>query len=116
MKNPTADDYKKRIEDAKTITDIEKILEEAEKQKAINESQKAKDVADKLKDEYKKKIDQIPGLSDADREKYKTAIDSATSKGQLDNIIKDAESKATRDEAIKAINNLPHLNKAQKLV
>ncbi len=114
LKNPTADDYKKRIEDAKTITDIEKILEEAEKQKAINESQKAKDVADKLKDEYKKKIDQIPGLSDADREKYKTAIDSATSKGQLDNIIKDAESKATRDEAIKAINNLPHLNKAQK--
>ncbi|WP_112445160.1 DUF1542 domain-containing protein [Streptococcus sp. 596553] len=114
LKNPTADDYKKRIEDAKTITDIEKILEEAEKQKATNESQKAKDVADKLKDEYKKKIDQIPGLSDADREKYKIAIDSATSKGQLDNIIKDAESKATRDEAIKAINNLPHLNKAQK--
>ncbi|WP_419965941.1 DUF1542 domain-containing protein [Streptococcus mitis] len=114
LKNPTADDYKKRIEDAKTITDVEKILEEAEKQKATNESQKAKDVADKLKDEYKKKIDQIPGLSDADREKYKIAIDSATSKGQLDNIIKDAESKATRDEAIKAINNLPHLNKAQK--
>ncbi len=118
LKKPTADDYKKRIEDAKTIKDIEKILEEAEKQKATNESQKAKDVADKLKDEYKKKIDQIPGLSDADREKYKTAIDSATSKGQLDNIIKDAESKAKvqaiRDEAIKSIDELTHLNKIQK--
>ena len=118
LKNPTADDYKKRIEDAKTIDDIQRIVEAAEKQKSTNEATKAKEEAAKLKEEYKKKIDQIPGLSDADKTEYKNQIEAATSKNQLDNIIKDAEAKAKvqaiRDEAIKSIDELTHLNKIQK--
>ena len=107
-------DYKRRIGEATTVEQVEAIVKEAENQKSTNEAQKAQAEAEKLKNEYKKKIDQIPGLSNEDKEKYKSDIDNATSKNQLDNIVEDAQAKATRDTAITTIENLPHLNKAQK--
>ena len=116
LTNPTAADYNSRIDDANTdtTTKVEAIVEEAKKQKALKDKEKAQEEANNLKEEYKKKIDQIPGLSDADKTEYKNQIEAATSKNQLDNIIKDAEAKATRNKAIETITNLPHLNKAQK--
>ena len=114
LTNPTAADYNSRIDSANSTTEVEKIVEEAKKQKALKDKEKAQEEANNLKDEYKKKIDQIPGLSDADKMEYKKQIEAATSKNQLDNIIKDAEAKATRNKAIETITNLPHLNKAQK--
>ena len=114
LTNPTAADYNSRIDSANSTTEVEKIVEEAKKQKALKDKVKAQEEANNLKEEYKKKIDQIPGLSDADKTEYKNQIEAATSKNQLDNIIKDAEAKATRNKAIETITNLPHLNNAQK--
>ena len=114
LTNPTADNYKEQIQAADSTDAVEKIVENAKNQKASKDKEKEKQKADALKDEYKKKIDQIPGLSEADKTEYKKQIEAATSKNQLDNIIKDAEAKATRNKAIETITNLPHLNNAQK--
>nr|WP_173276023.1 DUF1542 domain-containing protein [Streptococcus sp. 68] len=114
LTNPTADNYKEQIQAAGSTDAVEKIVENAKNQKASKDKEKEKQKADALKDEYKKKIDQIPGLSEADKTEYKKQIEAATSKNQLDNIIKDAEAKATRNKAIETITNLPHLNNAQK--
>ena len=116
LTDPTADDYNRRIDNPNTDTTskVEEIVTEAKKQKGQKDKEKAKNEADTLKEEYKKKIDQIPGLTDDQRTEYKKQIDNATSKGQLDNIIKDAEAAATRAKAIETINKLPHLNNAQK--
>ena len=112
------EEFKNNIEHADSVSKIEEILKEAETLKAKNEAQKAKDEADELKEEYKKKIDQIPGLSDEDKANYKKQIDEATSKDQLDRILKDAEEKVNREQArtdAKAIiDGLTHLNNAQK--
>ena len=112
------EEFKNKIESADSVSKIEEILKEAETLKAKTEAQKEKDEADKLKEEYKKKIDQIPGLSDEDKTNYKKQIDEATSKDQLDRILKDAEEKVSREQArtdAKAIiDGLTHLNNAQK--
>lgn len=118
LTSPTADEYNGRIDAESTITGVEGIVKEAEKQKSKNEAQKAQEEANKLKEEYKHKIDQIPGLSDEDKANYKKQIDEATSKDQLDRILKDAEEKVSREKArtdAKAIiDGLTHLNNAQK--
>lgn len=112
------EEFKNKIESADSVSKIEEILKEAETLKAKTEAQKAKDEADKLKEEYKKKIDQIPGLSDEDKTNYKKQIDEATSKDQLDRILKDAEEKVSREQARTdakdIIDGLTHLNNAQK--
>ncbi|CJD52001.1 putative surface anchored protein (pseudogene) [Streptococcus pneumoniae] len=110
--------FKNKIESADSVSKIEEILKEAETLKAKNEADKAKAEADKLKEDYKKKIDQIPGLSDEDKANYKKQIDEATSKDQLDRILKDAEEKVSREQARTdakdIIDGLTHLNNAQK--
>ena len=116
LTDPTADTYNNRIDDPNTNTTsaVEAIVTDAKNQKAQKDKAKAQEEANTLKDEYKKKIDQIPGLTDDQRTKYKEQIDNAKSKGQLDNILKDAEAAGTRAKAIETINNLSHLNDAQK--
>ncbi len=114
LKNPTADEYKTQIDGKTTVAEVEKVLEEAEKQKSQNEAQKAQEEAEKLKEAYKEKIDQIPGLTEAEKEEYKKQIDQAKSKDQLDTILNDAKAQATRGKAKQTIEELPHLNKAQK--
>jgi len=112
------EEFKNKIESADSVSKIEEILKEAETLKAKTEAQKEKDEADKLKEEYKKKIDQIPGLSDEDKTNYKKQIDDATSQDQLDRILKDAEEKVNREQARTdakdIIDGLTHLNNAQK--
>ena len=112
------EEFKNKIERADSVSKIEEILKEAETLKAKNEADKAKAEADKLKEDYKKKIDQIPGLSDEDKANYKKQIDEATSKDQLDRILKDAEEKVSREQARTdakdIIDGLTHLNNAQK--
>ena len=114
LKNPTADEYKTQIDGKTTVAEVEKVLEDAEKQKAKNEAQKAQEEAEKLKEAYKEQIDQIPGLSESEKEEYKKQIDQATSKNQLDTILNDAKAQAIRGKAKQTIEDLPHLNKAQK--
>ncbi|WP_456114201.1 DUF1542 domain-containing protein [Streptococcus sp.] len=111
-------EFKNKIKSADSVSKIEEILKEAETLKAKNEADKAKAEADKLKEDYKKKIDQIPGLSDEQRDEYKKQIDDATSQDELDRIIKDAEEKVSREQARtdakNIIDGLTHLNNAQK--
>ena len=112
------EEFKNKIGGADSVSKIEEILKEAESLKAKNEADKAKAEADKLKEDYKKKIDQIPGLSEEDKTNYKKQIDDATSQDELDRIIKDAEEKVSREQARTdaedIIDGLTHLNNAQK--
>ncbi|WP_369076759.1 DUF1542 domain-containing protein [Streptococcus pseudopneumoniae] len=112
------EEFKNKIGGADSVSKIEEILKEAETLKAKNEADKAKAEADKLKEDYKKKIDQIPGLSEEDKTNYKKQIDDATSQDELDRIIKDAEEKVSREQARTdakdIIDGLTHLNNAQK--
>ena len=112
------EEFKNKIGGADSVSKIEEILKEAETLKAKNEADKAKAEADKLKEDYKKKIDQIPGLSEEDKTNYKKQIDDATSQDQLDRILKDAEEKVSREQARtdakNIIDGLTHLNNAQK--
>nr|WP_173278083.1 DUF1542 domain-containing protein [Streptococcus sp. 53] len=114
LTDPTADAYKERIKKAPSQAEITKIIGEAQSQvsKKAHDAEKAK--TDALKEEYKKKIDQIPGLTDDDRNLYKKEIDHATTRDQLEDIVKDAEVKAYRDTAKAKIDALEHLNAAQK--
>ena len=114
LTDPTADAYKERIKNASSQAEITKIIGEAQAQvsKKAHDAEKAK--TDALKDEYKKKIDQVPGLTDAQRDEYKKQIDAATTRDQLEAIVKDAEVKAYRDTAKAKIDALEHLNAAQK--
>nr|WP_173233616.1 DUF1542 domain-containing protein [Streptococcus sp. 544] len=114
LTDPTADAYKERIKNAPSQAEITKIIGEAQAQvsKKAHDAEKVK--TDALKDEYRKKIDQIPGLTDDDRNLYKNEIDHATTRDQLEAIVKDAEVKAYRDTAKAKIDALEHLNAAQK--
>ena len=114
LTDPTADAYKERIKKAPSQAEITKIIGEAQSQvsKKAHDAEKAK--TDALKDEYKKKIDQVSGLTDAQRDEYKKQIDVATTRDQLEAIVKDAEVKAYRDTAKAKIDALEHLNAAQK--
>ena len=114
LENPTAAQYKEQIQNATTQEAITKVIEDAQNQKSkkAHDAEKAK--TDALKDEYKKKIDQVPGLTDAQRDEYKKQIDAATTREQLEDIVKDAEVKAYRDTAKAKIDALEHLNAAQK--
>ena len=114
LENPTAAQYKEQIQNATTQESIAKVIEDAlnQKSKKAHDAEKAK--TDALKDEYKKKIDQVPGLTDAQRDEYKKQIDAATTREQLEDIVKDAEVKAYRDTAKAKIDALEHLNAAQK--
>nr|WP_173280908.1 DUF1542 domain-containing protein [Streptococcus sp. 2342] len=114
LEKPTAAQYKEQIQNATTQEAIAKVIEDAlnQKSKKTHDAEKAK--TDALKDEYKKKIDQVPGLTDAQRDEYKKQIDAATTRDQLEDIVKDAEVKAYRDTAKAKIDALEHLNAAQK--
>ena len=114
LTDPTVDAYKERIKNAPSQAEITKIIGEAQAQvsKKAHDAEKAK--TDALKDEYKKKIDQVPGLTDAQKDEYKKQIDAATTRDQLEAIVKDAEVKAYRDTAKAKIDALEHLNAAQK--
>ena len=114
LEKPTAAQYKEQIQNATTQEAITKVIEDAQNQKSkkAHDAEKAK--TDALKDEYKKKIDQVPGLTDAQRDEYKKQIDAATTREQLEDIVKDAEVKAYRDTAKAKIDALEHLNAAQK--
>ena len=114
LTDPTADAYKERIKNAPSQAEITKIIGEAQSQVSKKAHDAEKEKTDALKDEYKKKIDQVPGLTDAQRDEYKKQIDAATTREQLEDIVKDAEVKAYRDTAKAKIDALEHLNAAQK--
>ncbi len=116
LANP--DDYKNQITAATTKDKIAEIVRKAEDEAAKKQVEKNKAEADTVRDEAKKKIDAIPGLTEAEKKHFKDLIDGANTKGQIDKIVEDAkqyaDSKAKREAVKKEIENLPHLNKAQK--
>ena len=116
LKNP--DDYKNQITAATTKDKIADIVRKAEDEAAKKQVEKNKAEADTVRDEAKKKIDAIPGLTEEEKKHFKDLIDGANTKGQIDKIVEDAkqyaDSKAKREAVKKEIENLPHLNKAQK--
>ena len=116
LANP--DDYKNQITAAKTKDEIAAIVRRAEDEAAKKQVEKNKTEADKVRDEAKRKIDAIPGLTEAEKKHFKDLIDGANTKGQIDKIVEAAkqyaDSKAKREAVKKEIENLPHLNKAQK--
>ena len=116
LANP--DNYKNQIGAATTKDEIATIVRRAEDEAAKKQVEKNKAEADKVRDEAKRKIDAIPGLTEAEKKHFKDLIDGANTKGQIDKIVEDAkqyaDSKAKREAVKKEIENLPHLNKAQK--
>ena len=116
LANP--DDYKNQIAAAKTKNEIAAIVRRAEDEAAKKQVEKNKTEADTVRDEAKRKVDAIPGLTEAEKKHFKDLIDGANTKGQIDKIVEDAkqyaDSKAKREAVKKEIENLPHLNKAQK--
>ena len=116
LSNP--DNYKNQITAAKTKNDIAAIVRRAEDEAAKKQVEKNKAEADKVRDEAKRKVDAIPGLTEEEKKHFKDLIDGANTKGQIDKIVEDAkqyaDSKAKREAVKKEIENLPHLNKAQK--
>ena len=116
LANP--DDYKNQITAATTKDKIADIVRKAEDEAAKKQVEKNKTEADKVRDEAKRKVDAIPGLTEAEKKHFKDLIDGANTKGQIDKIVEDAkqyaDSKAKREAVKKEIENLPHLNKAQK--
>ena len=116
LSNP--DNYKNQITAAKTKNDIAAIVRRAEDEAAKKQIEKNKAEADKVRDEAKRKVDAIPGLTEEEKKHFKDLIDGANTKGQIDKIVEDAkqyaDSKAKREAVKKEIENLPHLNKAQK--
>ena len=116
LANP--DEYKNQIAAAKTKNDIAAIVRRAEDEAAKKQVEKNKAEADTVRDEAKRKVDAIPGLTEAEKKHFKDLIDGANTKGQIDKIVEDAkqyaDSKAKREAVKKEIENLPHLNKAQK--
>ncbi|WP_314407333.1 YSIRK-type signal peptide-containing protein, partial [uncultured Gemella sp.] len=116
LANP--DEYKNQIGAATTKDEIAAIVRRAEDEAAKKQVEKNKAEADTVRDEAKRKVDAIPGLTEAEKKHFKDLIDGANTKGQIDKIVEDAkqyaDSKAKREAVKKEIENLPHLNKAQK--
>ncbi|WP_283678299.1 DUF5776 domain-containing protein [Lentilactobacillus sp. Marseille-Q4993] len=94
-------DYKDRIDEAKTTDDIQNIINEATQKdlsNKYNNNTSDNNILDQLKDITKKIIDQMTSLTDAQKEAYKKAIDSATNTDTLDKITTDANNQNTTNK------------------
>ena len=66
------------------------------------------------KDKAKKEIDDIPGLSKEEKDKYKEQINQSTHKGDPEAIVNQAKKHKKIEAALKAIDDFKNLNNAQK--
>lgn len=97
LSNEEKTKYKNRINNATTKAEVEKILKEA---KEANDKTVIEDL-DKLKTDTNKEIDKLSKLSNEEKTKYKNRVNSATTKAEVEKILKEA--KETNDkEANKA--------------
>ncbi|WP_153048746.1 GA module-containing protein, partial [Streptococcus suis] len=70
--------------------------------------------ADAAKDAVKRTIDAIQGLTDPQKQDYKNEIDVATTEGDINNIIQDAQAQPKKNDTKNKISALTNLNNAQK--
>ena len=66
------------------------------------------------KDKAKKEIDDIPGLTEDEKNDYKDQIDHSTHKGDPEAIVNQAKKHKKIEAALKAIDDFKNLNNAQK--
>ena len=97
LSNEEKTKYKNRINNATTKAEVEKILKEA---KEANDKTVIEDL-DKLKTDTNKEIDKLSKLSNEEKTKYKNRVNSATTKAEVEKILKEAK-EANDKEANKA--------------
>ncbi|MFU0662982.1 hypothetical protein [Gardnerella vaginalis] len=103
VKDETINAANKAIEDAKDKRDTSGNTNNQDPNTFNTEKQNAKD-----------KIDNIPGLSQDEKDKYKKEIDDSNHKGDPEAIVNRALKHKKIEDAKKQIDKLVHLNKAQK--
>ncbi|GEP24592.1 hypothetical protein LDI01_21850 [Lentilactobacillus diolivorans] len=102
--------YEKAVDNAKTASDVQNVLNQAITQNTIN---KAKNDASKLADaksESSKLIDELTNLTKDQQDAFKKAIDSATDASTIQSIVdqakaQDAINKSTSDDTQTSLNN-----------
>ncbi len=97
LSNEEKTKYKNRVNNATTKAEVEKILKEA---KEANDKTVIEDL-DKLKTDTNKEIDKLSKLSNEEKTKYKNRVNSATTKAEVEKILKEAR-EANDKEANKA--------------
>ena len=97
LSNEEKTKYKNRVNNATTKAEVEKILKEA---KEANDKTVIEDL-DKLKTDTNKEIDKLSKLSNEEKTKYKNRVNSATTKAEVEKILKEAK-EANDKEANKA--------------
>ena len=114
------DEYKEQIKNATEVgpasTDgtILNIVDKAQKEASDALAKRTKDEADRLREQYKNEIDNIPGLTEEERNEYKKEIGNAPSVGAMESIVNFAKLAGERKKAISEIDNLQYLNNKQK--
>ena len=100
----------KQVDDATTIPEVEKALEDAKKADAA----KLKDAKDKAKEE----IGKLPNLTDDEKAPFIKQVDDATTIPEVEKAVEDAKNaddlKAYKEKAKEEIGNLPNLDDQEK--
>ena len=99
---------------ASTDGTILNIVDKAQKEASDALAKRTKDEADRLREQYKNEIDNIPGLTEEERNEYKKEIGNAPSVGAMESIVNFAKLAGERKKAISEIDNLQYLNNKQK--
>ena len=92
----------------------EKIDTEHKNNKKNNDHSSDPKALQQEKDKAKGEIDQIPGLTDDEKNDYKKQIDDSTHSGDPEAVVNRAKKNQKIKDALAAIDKLEHLNDAQK--
>lgn len=102
------------IEHSSSLQDAENKKDEFQKKVTEDQAKNEQAEADKLKEEYKRRIDDIEGLSGDEKKKFKDNIAEADNKNQMDSIIEAAKAEVNKKKAKADIDSLENLNDKQK--
>nr|WP_173273317.1 DUF1542 domain-containing protein [Streptococcus sp. 563] len=90
------------------------IVEKAQKEASAKEAARKKAEADKVRQQYKDMIDNIPDLTETEKDEYKKEIDKASNIDEMATIVEFAKLAGERKNAVAEIEKLEHLNNNQK--
>nr|WP_173212232.1 DUF1542 domain-containing protein [Streptococcus sp. 4886] len=90
------------------------IVEKAQKEASAKEAAHKKEEADKVRQQYKDMIDNIPDLTETEKDEYKKEIDKASNIDEMATIVEFAKLAGERKNAVAEIEKLEHLNNNQK--
>ena len=114
------DKYIKKIEAAKEVGPASKdgtvlnTVKEAQEAASAKEAERKKAEADKVRDQYKEMINNIPDLTNDEKNQYNDAIDKATTTDEMNAIVEFAKLAGERKKAKSEIDKLEYLNNNQK--